>query len=165
MASENDMEKHVKERYDKAIGYYWRASTKNKRAYKLTRILTVVLGAMVTLVASLSSAGFVTAVQFWDQVFAIGTPVLAATLAIVGGFSQNFQWGATWKDMVMTAQRLEKERDRFLVTKSGDIDLEKELALVNDFVLEESQGFFERMLGKAGSVKGKSATGSTGDNP
>jgi hypothetical protein len=164
MASENDNEKHVEERYDKTINYYWNASRRNKQAYKLTRILTVVLGALVTLIASLSSAEFVTASQPWNQVFAIGTPVLAATLAIVGGFSQNFQWGATWKDMVMTAQRLEKERDRFLVTKSGDIDLEKELAIVNDFVLEESQGFFERILGRASSAKGKVETNRSGDN-
>ena len=37
-------------------------------------------------------------------VFDLGTPVLAATLAIIGGFSHSFQWGSTWQNMVLTAQ-------------------------------------------------------------
>lgn len=139
----------VKERYDKAISYYWGASRSNKRWYKLTRSLTVVLGASVTLIASLSSAEFVDTNTFWNPVFAIGTPVLAAVLSIIAGFSQSFQWGATWQDMVMTAQRLEKERDRFLVTDPKDRDLLKEVAILNDYIIQESEGFFGRLLGSA----------------
>jgi len=143
----NTMESFIKERYAGAIGYYWKASRDNKRWYKATRSLTVILGALVTLAASLASSQFVTESDFWNVVFAVGTPFLAAILTIAAGFSQSFQWGAAWKDMVMTAQRLEKERDRFLLTKSEERDYVKEAELINDFVLDESQGFFERMLG------------------
>jgi hypothetical protein len=146
----------VEERYKAAIAYYWKASRNNKRWYKLTRILTIVLGATVTLIASLSSAKFVTGDPTWERFFALGTPILAAALAIVGGFSQTFQWGAAWQDMVMTAERLEKERDRFKVTKPEDRDLAKEVAILNDLVLTESQGFFYRIFGstKGPTIKG-----------
>ena len=160
-ANNEATDKFVEERYEATMKYYWKASRNNKRAYKLTRILIVVLGAFVTLIASLSSAEFINQNPFWDLVFAIGTPLLAAVLTIVGGFSQSFQWGAAWQDMVMTAQQLQKERDRFLVTKSEDRDLLKEVALLNDFVLEESHGFFERMLGRAKLPKGRVGTDST----
>ena len=126
-----------------------------------TAVLLSKAGALVTLIASLSSAEFIKQNPPWDLVFAIGTPLLAAVLTIVGGFSQTFQWGAAWQDMVMTAQELQKERDRFLVTKSEDRDLQKEVALLNDFVLEESHGFFERMLGRAKPPKGRVGTDST----
>lgn len=139
----------VRERYEEAIAYYWRASRNNKRAYKVTRILTLAFGALVTLASSLSSASFIVEKSFWDLTFAIGTPVLAATLAFLGGYSQTFQWGAAWQDMVLTAERLQKELDRFMVTKPEDLNLPEEMKLLNDFVLEESQGFFERILGRA----------------
>lgn len=146
MTAVENSHKFVEERYDAAITYYWKASRNNKRAYKLTRVLTIVLGAIVTLVASLSSAKFVTGDAIWERVFSLGTPILAAILAIVGGFSQTFQWGAAWQDMVMTAERLEKERDRFKVTKPENRDLAKEVAILNDLVLTESQGFFSRIF-------------------
>ena len=153
MAEDNDShENHVEKRYNEAIEYYWQASRNNKRAYKLTRSLTVILGALVTLIASLSSASFIVDNTFWDLVFKLGTPFMAASLAIISGFSQSFQWGATWQDMVLTAQLLQKERDRFLITIPEERDLVKEVALLNDFVLKESQSFFSRMLGSARTV-------------
>jgi len=42
------------DRYQERIQYYSNASQNNKRAYKTARYLTVVLGALVTLLASLS---------------------------------------------------------------------------------------------------------------
>ena len=147
------MYEHVGKRYDEAIAYYWKASRSNKRTYKVTRILTLVFGAVVTLASSLSSASFISGSAFWGRAFAIGTPLLAAALAFLGGFSQTFQWGAAWQDMVLTAERLQKERDRFMVTKPEDLNLPEEMSLLNDFVIEESQGFFERILGRAKAVK------------
>jgi len=150
MAEEGDnLDNYVENRYNNAIDYYWQASRNNKRAYKLTRSLTVILGALVTLIASLSSASFIIDKPFWDCLFKLGTPIMAASLTIITGFAQSFQWGATWQDMVLTAQTLQKERDRFLITKPEDRDLAKEVALLNDFVLVESTSFFERMLGSA----------------
>jgi len=57
--------------------------------------------------------------------------------------------GAAWQDMVLTAEHLEKERDRFMVSEPEDLNLPEEMNLLNDFVLTESQGFFERILGRA----------------
>jgi len=143
------MYEYVRKRYEEAIAYYWKTSRNNKRTYKVTRISTLVLGALVTLASSLASASFITGNALWDRAFAIGTPLLAAALAFLGGFSQTFQWGAAWQDMVLTAERLQRERDRFMVTKPEDLNLPEEMNLLNDFVLAESQGFFERILGRA----------------
>jgi len=145
------LKSQVLERYDKRIVYYWKASQYNKRSYKATRYLLIVLGALVTLVSSISSANFImgrTAVAF-----AVATPLLAATMAIIGGVSQAFQWGAAWSDMVITATRLEKERDRIAVTPAGQLDPIKELATLDDAVLAETQGFFQRLFGSGGPVK------------
>ena len=106
----------ILKRYDDAIDCYWAASKKNKKAYKLTRYLTIVLGAVVTLVASLQSAAFIKDATCWSTIMALLTPLRAASLAVVGGVSQAFQWGATWSEMTVTATQLQKERDRLAVT-------------------------------------------------
>ena len=54
-----DVNRYVLERYSKRAACYWQASRHNKRAYKVMRYLTVILGALVTLLSSLSSADFV----------------------------------------------------------------------------------------------------------
>ena len=132
----------VLERYEKSIQYYWKASRMNRRLYKWTRYLVVVLGAIVTLLASLSASEAV--VAQWGRAITVTTPVLAALLTIIGGLSQSFQWGAAWQEMVLTAERLERERDRIVVTR-GDppTDIEK----LHEMVLKESEGFFARILG------------------
>ena len=141
------MNQFVEDRYKSAIDYYWKASRHNKRAYKWIRSLTLILGALVTLISSLTTAEQIHSDPFWSDFLSIGTPVIAAVLTILSSFSQSFQWGATWHDMVMTAQLLEKERDRFLVTKAEDRDLAKEVAILNDFVISESNDFFKRIIG------------------
>ena len=148
-----DMTKYVEMRYNDAIKYYWNASRHNKYTYKWTQGLTLGLGALVTLFASLSSAEFVRDDYTLEIFFGFATPFLAAALTIAAGFAQTFQWGAAWQDMVVTAQKLEKERDRFTVAKSEHRDLEKEVELLNDFILTESQGFFQRMLGTRQNFK------------
>ena len=134
------------DRYQERIQFYTKASQNNRRAYKTARYLTVVLGALVTLLASLSSAFFVRGT--WLEIgFDVLTPLLAAGLAIVGGFSQNFQWGAAWSDMRIAAERLESERDRISVTPPDQIDAVRELALLDAMVLDETRGFF-RLVGQ-----------------
>jgi len=81
------------------------------------------------------------------------TPLLAALLAMSGGLSQAFQWGAAWSDMVITATRLEGERDRVAVTPVAQLDLVKEIALLDNLVLTETQGFFQRIFGSGGPAK------------
>jgi hypothetical protein len=141
---------HVLQRYDARIEYYWRASKYNKSQYKSTRYLLTVLGAVLTLVASLSSANFIKGTA--AVVFAVLTPLLAASMAIIGGVSQAFQWGAAWSDMAITATRLERERDRIAVTPSSQFDPVREMELLDDTILAETQGFFQRLFGSGGPV-------------
>ncbi|MCB0104122.1 MAG: DUF4231 domain-containing protein [Anaerolineales bacterium] len=139
-------DKYVLGLYDSKISYYWRASRSNKSAFKSYRTSTIVLGALVTLISSLAAAEFIQGAPFLRTVFAVVTPVIAATLTIMNGMGQNFQWGATWRDMVVNATRLERERDRFLATPPEKRNLEKELYKLNTIVLEETKNFFERVL-------------------
>jgi hypothetical protein len=148
-----DTGKHVLDLYDQRIAYYWKASQHNKCSYKSTRYLLIVLGAIVTLISSLSSADFIKASAILTVTFAVLTPLLAAGMAIVGGVSQAFQWGAAWSDMVITATRLEKERDRIAVTPPSQLDPVKEVAQLDDLVLTETQGFFQRLFGSGGPEK------------
>jgi hypothetical protein len=100
----------------------------------------------VTLISSLSAAQFIQEVGWLKTFFAVLTPAIAVTLTVINGFGQNFHWGATWRDMVLNASRLEKERDRFLATKAEKRNLEKELDTLNTIVLEETEHFFQRVL-------------------
>jgi hypothetical protein len=140
------------DRYQERIQYYSKASQHNKRAYKTARYLTVVLGALVTVLASLSSAYFVRGT--WIETgLDVLTPLLAAGLTIVGGFSQNFQWGAAWSGMRIAAERLETERDRISVTAPDQIDAVRELALLNGMVLDETRVFFQRLVGQVDNLR------------
>ena len=141
-----DLNCYIHEAYNSKIEYYWRSSSANKKNFKRYRTLTIVLGALVTLVASLTTASFITANSYLSILFTVGTPLLAASLTIISGLSQNFQWGATWRDMVVNAQRLERERDRFLATSIPERNYLQELQVINEMVLDETQSFFQRVL-------------------
>lgn len=149
-------EKYVLDQYQKRIDYYWAASRSNKNSYKRYRAGSIILGALVTLVSSLSAAEFIQSVGWLKIVFAVATPLLAATLAIVTGLMQNFHWGATWRDMVINATQLELERDRFRATCSENRDLQKELGILNSIVLDETRSFFQRVLDSEIKVKDSS---------
>jgi hypothetical protein len=152
-ASNADAIKLVLDRYEQRIKYYWDASRYNKRSYKMTRYLTVILGAAVTLISTMASADFFKGTAFLATSFAILTPLLAASMAIVGGISQAFQWGAAWSDMVITATRMEAERDRIAVTPHEELDPVKEMAQLDSLVLNETTGFFQRLFGTGGPAK------------
>jgi len=140
------MDEYVLNTYDSKIAYYWKASRSNKKNYKWYRSWTTILGALVTLIASLATADFITGIDWLGTTFIIATPLLAAALTIISGLSQNFQWGATWRDMVINAQRLEKERDRLLSTPEKNRDYQRELKILNEIILEETHAFFQRVL-------------------
>jgi hypothetical protein len=141
-----DLDCYIHETYDDKIRYYWRSSSANKKNFRRYRTWTTILGALVTLIASLNTAQFIQANAIVANIFMIGTPILAATLTIISGLSQNFQWGATWRDMVVNAQRLELERDRFLATRPENRDYQKELQIINETVMDETRSFFQRVL-------------------
>jgi len=109
----NDLDKYVHQAYEKQIDWYWKASGSNKQSYKRYRTWTIVLGALVTLIASLTTTEVIANTPILGEVFTILTPILAATLTIINTLSQNFQWGATWRDMVVNASRLQKEKIAF----------------------------------------------------
>ena len=144
-----DLDGYIQNKYRQAIAYYWKASRANRNWYKITRSLTVVFGALVTLISSLASSKMIEEPSMTATAFAIGTPIMAALLTIIAGFSQNFQWGSTWQNMVITAQMLQKELDTWIVTPPDQRDYEKEVIKLNDFVITETEEFFERMLGGA----------------
>jgi hypothetical protein len=152
-------EQYVLDQYKSKIDYYWAASRSNKNAYKRYRTWSIILGALVTFVSSIAAAEFVQAVGWLRIVFAVATPIIAATLTVIGGLGQNFHWGATWRDMVVNATRLEKERDRFLATKPEERDMKKELDTLNSIILEETKNFFRRVLDS--EVKPKDQTDTT----
>ena len=139
-------DQYVLDKYNSKISYYWGASRNNKNSYKQYRAWTVILGALVTLVSSISAAEFVQKPEWLRVTFAVATPIIAATLTVINGLGQNFHWGATWRDMVINGTRLEKERDRFLATKPEDRDLVKELDRLNTIVLDETRNFFQRVM-------------------
>jgi len=153
-------EQYILKKYKDQIDYYWKASRSNKNGYRRVRFWTVVLGSLVTLVSSISAAEFVQKPDWLRILFAAATPVIAATLTVINGLGQNFHWGSTWRDMVINAVRLEKERDRFLATKKENMDLEKELDTLNSIVLEETRNFFQRVLDS--EIKPKEQSNSEG---
>lgn len=144
--SVKDMDKYVYDFYKNQIDYYRHKAAYNKRSYKSFRTLTIVLGALVTLVASLTTSRFITASEWVEGIFTIATPVIAAALTIINALSQNFQWGATWRDMSVSAHRLETERDRFLTTPVEKRNYKRELEIINEIVLQETKAFFQRVL-------------------
>jgi len=97
----------------------------------------------VTLVASLSSAN--TFKGILGSTMTVLTPLLAAFMAIVSGISQAFQWGAAWSDQVITATRLERERDRIAVTPASQLDPVKEMQTLDDAILSETQEWFSQI--------------------
>ena len=148
---------YVLNQYKSKIDYYWEASSINKKAYKRFRSWSTILGAAVTLISSLSAASFFQGDEI-RVAFSIATPVIAATLTVINGLSQNFHWGAAWRDMVINATRLEKERDRFYATCADKKSFEKDLNIMNSIVLEETTSFFQRVLDSEVKPKDTSIT-------
>ncbi|HET9913230.1 MAG TPA: DUF4231 domain-containing protein [Anaerolineales bacterium] len=153
-------EQYVLNQYKTKIDYYWASSSSNKKAFKRYRTWTIVLGSLVTLVSSISAAEFLQDPEWLKNVFSVATPIIAATLTVINGLGQNFHWGSTWRDMVVNATRLEKERDRFLAIKKEKRDIEKELDILNSIVLEETRNFFQRVLDS--EIKPKDPSNSQG---
>jgi uncharacterized protein DUF4231 len=153
-------EEYVLNQYKSKIDYYWGSSSSNKKAFKRYRTWTIILGSLVTLISSISAAEFFQDPPWLKNMFSVATPLIAATLTVITGLGQNFHWGSTWRDMVVNATRLEKERDRFLATKPEQREIEKELDILNSIVLEETRNFFQRVLDS--EIKPKDQSNSQG---
>jgi hypothetical protein len=151
-------EQYVLNQYKAKIDYYWGSSSTNKKAFKRYRTWTIILGSLVTLISSISAAEFFQDPAWVKNTFSVATPIIAATLTVISGLGQNFHWGSTWRDMVVNATRLEKERDRFLATKPEKRNFVKELNILNSIVLEETTSFFQRVLDSEIKPKEQSPT-------
>lgn len=145
-APPQEIHNYVIKRYEDSINYYWKNGGINKNIYKRNRVLVIVLGALVTLLSSLISASFIEANPIVKTVFGIVTPASAALLTIISGLTQSFQSGAAWRDMVLNAERLEKERDRYLATPEAARNYRRELNTLNTIIVNESTAFFKRIL-------------------
>jgi hypothetical protein len=157
-----DKDAYVHTAYEKAINYYWKNARKTKRNYKLYRFLSIFLGALVTLISSLAATKYVESIPLLNAIFAVATPVIAATLSVITGLSQSFQWGSTWRDMSVHAQKIAAERDRFLATDSNQRDHVNELQILNGLLINETESFFQRILDS--QIGGYISSGKNGDN-
>ena len=145
-APPQEIHNYVIKRYEDSINYYWKNGGINKRIYRRNRVLIIVLGALVTLLSSMLSASFIEDNPLLKTTFAVVTPASAALLTIISGLTQSFQSGAAWRDMVLNAERLEKERDRYLATPEAARNYRRELNTLNTIIVNESTAFFKRIL-------------------
>lgn len=145
-APPQEIHNYVIKRYEDSINYYWKNGGINKRIYRRNRVLIIVLGALVTLLSSMLSASFIEDNPLLKTAFAVVTPASAALLTIISGLTQSFQSGAAWRDMVLNAERLEKERDRYLATPESARNYRRELNTLNTIIVNESTAFFKRIL-------------------
>lgn len=141
-----DKDAYVHEAYESAIEYYRNASRSNKSNYRSYRFWTIVLGSLVTLISSLAATAYVDSIPWLNTTLDFAVPIIAATLTIITGLSQSFQWGSAWRNMMVNKQRLEGERDRFLATDPEKRNHRKELSILNSIILTETQAFFQRVL-------------------
>jgi len=141
-----DKDAYVHEAYENAIGYYRVARRRTKRSYKTYRFLSIFLGALVTLISSLALTSYVKENEILTAVFALSTPIIAAGLSVITGLSQSFQWGSSWRDMSVHAQKITAERDRYLATPPEKRDHARELRILNSLLLAETESFFHRIL-------------------
>ncbi len=155
---------YVLEQYLNSMTYYWNAGKANKKGYKYSRYLTIVLGSLVTLTTSLVASEVI---KEWglDNFLSVLAPVLAAALTIVGGFTQNFYWGAAWRDMVLTATELERIYHRLRVTPDEQRDPIAEMDQLHELVLTESGNFFTRLVGATSKDEIQKLDAITGAGP
>ena len=143
---ENQRNQYVLQQYRELIDYYWNASRANKNGYKYSRYLIIVLGSLVTLLTSLVASSVIMDWGLYNFLLIL-SPVLAACLTILGGFSQNFHWGSAWREMVLTAMELERAFHRLRVTPDEERDPVSEMELLHDLMLTEGKNFFDRLVG------------------
>jgi hypothetical protein len=143
---ENQRNQYVLQQYRGRIDYYWNASRANKNGYKYSRYLIIVLGSLVTLLTSLVASSVIKDWGLYNFLLIL-SPVLAACLTILGGFSQNFHWGSAWREMVLTAMELERAFHRLRVTPDEERDPVSEMELLHDLMLTEGKNFFDRLVG------------------
>lgn len=135
----------VLRKYQERIDYYWKSSRYNKHGHKWSRRLTIILGALVTLISALAASDL--ARGDWHTLLVFSTPIIAFVLTVITGLSQSFQWGAAWREMALTALALEAERDRLRVLDADQREPAKEMEKLDGLVINEARGFFSRLTG------------------
>ena len=143
---EEQRNQYVLQQYKKRIDYYWNASRANKNGYKYSRYLIIIFGSLVTLITSLTASSVIETMGL-DKFLHILAPVLAASLTILGGFSQNFHWGSAWREMVLTAMELERVYHKLRITPEEQREPVSEMEQLHDLILSEGKNFFDRLVG------------------
>jgi hypothetical protein len=134
-------------RFKEKIDWYWKNAKYNKFWYKFLRGFIIIVGTLVTLVTTLLAAGNDEYVIFIPRNYLIfSAPILAALLTLLNTFSQNYRYGAAWKDMILNAEKLEKELDKYLLDSDRNSRKNNYLEQLHKYVIEETESFFERVL-------------------
>jgi len=138
---EEQRNQYVLQQYKKHIDYYWNASRANKNGYRYTRYLIIILGSLVTLITSLTASRVIEAMGM-GEILLILAPILAASLTILGGFSQNFHWGLAWREMVLTVMELERIYHKLRITPDELRDPINEIDQLHELLLAEGKNIF-----------------------
>jgi hypothetical protein len=69
-----NFDQFVHEEYNNQINWHLKTSKYIRQRYKLYRYSTIILGALVTLIASLSTTEIIANSDLWSIVFVIATP-------------------------------------------------------------------------------------------
>jgi len=142
----DDLNNYILRTYRENIDLSWRNAASSKRTYYLNRIMPILLGGILTFATTISSTQYISANETLKAIFAIATPLLAVALTVTNELTKINKPAESWRDMVVFAEKLEKERDRFLATKPGKRNHKKELDKIRSLVIRESRTFFRRTL-------------------
>ncbi len=161
-AAPSEKDEHILKLYEDTISYYWQAAHSNEQKYRLSQSGTIILGALVTLSASLSAAEIVTSIPWLKTALTIATPVLAAILTIILAVGQQMGWDTAWRNAIANAERLENQRGEFLATDPAERNHKRELARFQKVTLDEAQAFdyiltSDEVSGDSFSVKSRLA--------
>ena len=139
-----DYDKYVHEEYRNQLHYYWRSASKNKKSYRVYRVLPILLGAFLTFASAISSTDFISKNEIYRTIFAIGTPLLAVFLTISNELAKITNWAKNWRDANLTALRLEEEMNKFLTTNVEERKYQKEIEKIYKIISKEANEFFDR---------------------
>ena len=137
---------YIIKKYDSNILYYWSSARSNKNLFKSTRRWPITLGALISLLTTLSLASFIEEVEYIRIFFAVVIVMLATMQSYFNEVSRNQNWGESWQKMTIAALKLEKEKDRLLSSEPSSINIQAELMILHNLLINETETFFKKAL-------------------
>ena len=141
-------EDYVVCRFEENITWYQKRAKKYKNTYSCIRWSIIILGAITTLFSTLLATE---SIDWLKGIVAYIPAFSAAFLTILTGVSQSFKYGHTWKEMMLNAVNLDRELDSYL--KDPEPDERKYLETLHKYIIEETESFFDRILGSTKQKK------------